>query len=184
MKMNPTGKLILASVALAGMAATITSRVRAQDDEAIRLTARLNGFHEVAPKNTVAHGSFRATVSEDRKTINWTVTWEDLSGPPTQAHIHIAQPGVNGVIVVFFCGPNVPNNDKGTCPQMASATISGSFTAADIKPLAPDQGFADGQLGDVLRYILAGDGYANVHTAKYPGGEIRGQIRVDAGEDN
>ncbi|HJY88106.1 MAG TPA: CHRD domain-containing protein [Candidatus Acidoferrales bacterium] len=45
------------------------------------------------------------------------------------------------------------------------------------------QGFTGGDLSDVIRYILAGDGYANVHTTKYPGGEIRGQIRVHGGND-
>ncbi len=156
------------------------------------LSARLTGFQEVAPKNTTAHGTFRATISEDRSTISWTVTWEGLSGPPIQAHIHIGQKGVNGAVVVFFCGAaGNPPNTKGACPQTTSATISGSFTAADIhqtdanQPNQPPagQGFTDGDLSDVIRYILAGDGYANVHTAKYPGGEIRGQIRVHGGDD-
>src|SRR5215471_8838740 len=109
-----------------------TGRAKDKDDNdnAIRLSARLTGFQEVAPKNTTARGTFSATISEDRSRITWTLTWEGLSGPPIQAHIHIGQSGVNGAVVVFFCGaaPNPPNT-KGACPQQTSATISGFFTA-------------------------------------------------------
>jgi hypothetical protein len=194
MKTNQRGKLILAVVALIAVAAMVAFTGRAKDkdnDDAIRLSAGLTGFQEVAPKNTTAHGSFHATISEDRSTITWTLTWEGLSGPPLFAHIHIGQKGVNGAVVVFFCGPAGPTNTKNPCPQLTTDTISGSFTAADIRqtdanqPNQPPagQGFTDNHLSDVIRYILAGDGYANVHTVKYPGGEIRGQIRVRGGDD-
>ena len=37
-------------------------------------------------------------------------------------------------------------------------------------------------MATALRIIEAGDAYVNVHTSKYPGGEIRGQVR--AGNQN
>ena len=177
--------LLVAGLCILGFA---SATVRADDDEVIHLRARLTGFQEVAPKNTTATGTFAATISEDRKTIHWTVSWANLSGPPIQSHIHIGQKGVNGAIMVFFCGAAAnPPNTKGPCPQLTSATISGTIVAADIIPIdspaPPGQGFTNGDLADVIRYILAGDGYANVHTAKYPSGEIRGQIRVRPNDD-
>jgi hypothetical protein len=39
------------------------------------------------------------------------------------------------------------------------------------------QGVAAGELADLIRAIRAGAAYVNVHTATYPTGEIRGQIR-------
>ena len=43
------------------------------------------------------------------------------------------------------------------------------------------QGIAAGELGELSRAMRAGVTYANVHTATYPAGEIRGQIDSDHG---
>jgi hypothetical protein len=40
------------------------------------------------------------------------------------------------------------------------------------------QGIAAGEFAELVRAIKAGRTYVNVHTTKYPGGEIRGQIRA------
>jgi hypothetical protein len=171
-------------VAVIGLLTCATTSVQAQD-----LQALLTGFEEVAPKNTSARGSFSAILSPDLSTITYTLTWTGLTGPPLFAHIHIGQKGVNGGIVVFLCGPQPsapnPNNTKPPCENAATGTASGTITAADIKPFgdpAPPvgpQGFSSGDLSSVLRYIIAGSAYANVHTTMYPGGEIRGQIRTN-----
>jgi hypothetical protein len=48
--------------------------------------------------------------------------------------------------------------------------------AADV--IGPqDQGIGPGEFRELIRAMRAGATYANVHTVKYPGGEIRGQIR-------
>jgi hypothetical protein len=54
--------------------------------------------------------------------------------------------------------------------------VQGTLHAADvIGPAA--QGIDPGQFGELVRAIRAGATYANVHTEKYPGGEIRTQLR-------
>ncbi len=60
-------KLLVAGLCILGFA---SATVRADDDEVIHLRARLSGFQEVAPKNTAATGTFKATISEDRTTIH------------------------------------------------------------------------------------------------------------------
>ena len=44
------------------------------------------------------------------------------------------------------------------------------------------QGIAPGEYEELLRAIRAGATYANVHSTKYPGGEIRAQL--DRGHDD
>jgi CHRD domain len=39
------------------------------------------------------------------------------------------------------------------------------------------QGIAAGEFDELVRAIRAGVTYANVHSEKFPGGEIRGQIK-------
>lgn len=49
------------------------------------------------------------------------------------------------------------------------------ITAAQVQALAA-QGIAANEFEELLAAIGEGATYANVHTAKYGGGEIRGQI--------
>lgn len=96
-----------------------------------------------------------------------------------QAHIHFGQRGVNGGIAVFLC-PNLGNGPAGTqaCPGPDAGSVSGTFTGADI--VGPSaQGLAQDELAELLRAIDQGVTYANVHSTKFPGGEIRGQIRSE-----
>ena len=44
------------------------------------------------------------------------------------------------------------------------------------------QGISPGEYGELLRAIRAGATYANVHSSKYPSGEIRAQLNDD--DDN
>jgi hypothetical protein len=162
-------------IVMAGLLATATMA------NAERIEATLTGDEEVPVVSTVASGEFRARISFDEQSIDWVLTYNGLQAPVTQAHIHVAQPGVNGVIVYWFCqtatNPS-PIASTQTCPQ--SGTISGTITPADIvqptpPPPPPQQIFA-GDLFKVIAAIRAGFAYANVHTNVSPGGEIRGQI--------
>jgi hypothetical protein len=58
--------------------------------------------------------------------------------------------------------------------------VEGTIVAADILGLAIQQVPA-GAFDEFKRALFNGTAYANVHTAASPGGEIRGQIRVDNG---
>ena len=96
----------------------------------------------------------------------------------TQAHIHFAQKSVNGAISVFLCS-NLGNGPAGTQACPPSGTISGTIVAANVTAGAAAQGIAAGELAELLAAIRAGKTYANVHSTKFPGGEIRDQIGGD-----
>jgi hypothetical protein len=80
-------------------------------------------------------------------TLKWKLTFAKLTGQATAAHIHMAAKGKSGNVVVPLCGPCKSG-------QSGSATISAALKAAFKKHLL----------------------YVNVHTAKNPNGEIRGQL--------
>jgi CHRD domain len=136
--------------------------------------ARLSGFQETPSLNSTGHG--RLTLRLTDTGGEFKLTYADLSGPPAVAHIHVGQKGVAGGVSVFFCGGVKP-----ACPNSTSGTVTGTFTAADVVgPTA--QGFDAGDLASLDKAIVAGVTYANMHTAKFPAGEIRGQIRHGHGE--
>jgi CHRD domain len=182
-------KITIATVCAFGLAVAGGVTVRAHNDDGPRrFSARLSTFNEVPPKGTGATGTFRAKLSEDGTTLNWTFSWSGLTGPPLFAHIHFGQRGVNASVMTFFCGgPNgsAVNPPKPACPQTTSGTITGSTTAADIIALnsgTSDQGLDANDFATFLRALRTGDGYANMHTTRFPGGEIRGQIADHRGD--
>jgi hypothetical protein len=140
-----------------------------------QVRASLRGLDEVPSISTVARGNFTAEISEDEETVTWELSYADLQGTVTQAHIHFADRDVNGGISVFLCS-NLGNGPAGTqpCPP-PPATISGTFSAVDV--IGPTvQGIAAGELAELIKAIRARHTYANVHSTLFPGGEARGQI--------
>lgn len=141
-----------------------------------RFVTNLRGFEEVPAISTLGRGRFEATVSADGTEMDYSLVYSHLTGNILQSHIHFAQEGVNGGIMVFLCS-NLGNGPAGTpaCPAPGTE-VEGTIMAADIIAGAASQGIPAGQLGPVLRAIRGGVAYVNVHTDVYPAGEIRGQL--------
>ncbi len=137
----------------------------------------LSGKNEVPVVSTEASGDFRARVSNDGMSISYTLSYRELEGTVTQAHIHVGQKDVNGGISVWLCSNLAsPPTPPGTQPCPAPpATIDGVITAMNVVGPA-GQGIDTGEFDELLRAIRSGDTYANVHTTRFPGGEVRSQI--------
>lgn len=133
--------------------------------------ADLDGYSEVPAVSTTGTGEFVARINQSETAIDYVLSYQNLEGSSTiAAHIHLGQEAVNGGVSAFLCSGTKP-----PCPT-TSGTVSGTITAADIVgPTA--QGIAPGELAELIRAIRAGFTYANVHTTKHPGGEIRGPVR-------
>jgi hypothetical protein len=177
--------LLRALVACAVLGLTISAA--SADEGQTNLAAKLSGFNEVLPAGAAATGNvlsdgtatFSATVQGN--SLTYTLTFSGLTNV-TQSHLHFAQKGVNGGVFLFLCS-NLGNGPAGTlaCPTSAG-TVTRTVTAPDIVGGAAGQGLAAGNFAGALRVIRAGDAYANIHTKAFPGGEIRGQVRVGEGD--
>lgn len=143
------------------------------DEDRYRL--RLTGYEEVPALSTTGSARFRARVSRHEDEIDYVLSYADLVGNVTQAHVHFGQLSVNGGISFFLC-TNLGNGPAGTqpCPP-APATVSGTIRAADV--VGPGgQGIAAGELAEIIAAIRAGIAYVNVHSTTYPAGELRAQF--------
>jgi hypothetical protein len=148
-----------------------------------RLMADLRGFQEVPAISSPARGSFRGRISRDDKELAWRLEYRNLQAAITQSHIHFGDHHTNGGISLFLCS-NLGNGPAGTqaCPVVTTGetvTVTGTAIAADVVAGAASQGIAGGEFAELIRALRAGVAYANVHTSMFPGGEIRGQIKLD-----
>jgi hypothetical protein len=115
---------------------------------------RISGAQEVPPHETSAEGKMDVSYNKCEKVLTYSISWKHLSGEITGSHIHgEAARGVNAGVVHSFT-------------SLIPKTTSGTFTntvAVDGVSIDEDA-------------LLHGLYYLNIHTPKYPGGEIRGQI--------
>ena len=136
-----SGSIFVAAIALVLAACTGPDTMT---DPATTFTATLTGAQEVPAVTTNGSGTATLTAAG-----GYTINYQNLSGAPTMAHLHLGNAGANGAAVVTFCNAN------------CSATpITGTTT------------YSQAQI-DAMRSFGA---YVNVHTAANPNGEIRGQI--------
>lgn len=173
---------LAAAVAVTG-AVAVAGTVALAGSGPKQFRASLHGYEEVPAVSTTGNGAFRATVTPTADGFEYRLSYEALEGDVTQAHIHFGQPAVNGGISVFLCS-NLGNGPAGTqpCPP-PPATVTGTADASDVIGPA-GQGIAPGEIGELLSAMRAGVTYANVHSSKFPGGEIRGQLRRGGGGDH
>lgn len=148
----------------------LTMTVASADEGANQFATTMTGFEETPPGPflTDGHGSFHATLQGS--TLTYTETFSDLTSPVLFSHIHFAQRGVPGSVIVFLCG----GGGKPACPS-AGGTVTGTITAADVIA-RPNQNVSGGDFAGLVRILRSGDAYVNVHTVNFLGGEIRGQI--------
>ena len=152
---------------------------QAQDlDRRDFLKADLVSFNQVPSVLAASRGRFEAQINGDG-TISYELSYAGMSSSVVQAHIHFGASRTNGGVMVFLCG-----GPKPACP--ASGTVTGIITAADVSVLPASntdsvipQGIEPEDLAGLIRAIHSGNSYVNVHSTKFPSGEIRGQVQVE-----
>ena len=143
-------QIVLLASAIA-LVVTGAANARSQATK-VEIGATMGASNEVpAPKGDVgsAGGTFTGTLtkSDAGTVLTWQLSFDNLTGPGTAAHIHLAARGIPGPVVVPLCSP---------CTSGATGTANISAT--------------------VLEAIQSDRAYVNVHTKTNPAGEIRGQV--------
>jgi CHRD domain len=153
----------------------------------------MSGYLEAPPVSSVASGTFEAEIDDAANEIRYTLSYENLEAPVTQAHIHFGQRSVNGGISVWLCEGTLqsPSLSTPACPGQGG-TVSGVLTPLEVigpgsPPAVPPnggQGINPGEFEELVKAIRAGRAYANVHSLKFPGGEIRAQLNDEDQRDD
>ena len=130
----------------------------------VRFTSDLSADQEVATAvvDSAGIGSARLTARRgDRLAVN--IRFRGLSGPLTMAHLHLGPAGTNGPVVADLAGGIYKNEVR---LRIRAADVVGPLAQAADPFVA------------LLNELAAGNVYINLHTAAYPAGELRGQVRL------
>ena len=120
-----------------------------QTEPSMFTTWGMNGWQEVPPIQTDASGWFRFNLNEVTNEVSFSGDWWDLQGNPTSVQIHQGAEGSNGPVVY----------DLGAIGGL-NPIITGTF---NLDPV-------------LMRDLMNGGLYVNLHTTAFPDGEIRQQI--------
>jgi hypothetical protein len=121
--------------------------------------AMLSGAREVPAVQTAATGT--ATFNRTGTSVTYTVSASGFTTPLTVGHVNIGTGGVIGSVIVPF-----------TILAQSGTVATGSIDLS--RPITQGNITIS---GDSLRTLFDnGTAYVNLHTAAFPGGEIRGQI--------
>jgi hypothetical protein len=133
-----------------GLVASAAFAKKSAAPTATKFSAALNiGPERPHPKGTKLGASGRFTATLSGTALTWKLTFKQLSGPETGAHIHAGARGTNGAILVPLCGP-------------CSTPVSGTVTLTSTQ----------------IESMKAGKLYVNVHTAKIPTGRSAARSRA------
>ena len=134
-------------IAVVGVVATVALAKPSMSSMGFK--ANLDTRQEV-PKESGAsiRASGNFTATLTGTKLSWKLSFDHLTGTATAAHVHSGAKSKAGPVIVPLCGP---------CKSPASGTAR--VTAA------------------LAKMLQTGNTYVNVHTAKNPNGEIRGQVR-------
>ncbi len=110
--------------------------------------AKMSAAEEVPANASTATGTGTLVVDPTNRAVSGNIILAGMTA--TAAHIHLGAVGVNGAVIVPLTQ---------TTPGNWSVPANTTFTA------------------DQLRAYKQGNLYFNAHSAAFPGGEIRGQIR-------
>lgn len=115
----------------------------------IRFKAVLSADEQSAPTESPGTGVAEFILDRPTQRLDWEVNFGGLTSDATGAHVH---------------GPQTPGGNAGVLFDLAPNGVS--------SPLKGSVVLNDGE----LEYLLTGRMYVNIHTTKYPPGELRGQV--------
>ena len=136
-------------------------QLAAQEPEQ-KFTAKLSGKEEVPPNDSPSTGFAWVKITDDK--IGYEVNVTDMD-KVNAAHIHLAEAGKNGpvVLTLFKGGPTEQVNGTVGEANVTASNLEGPMKGKNVT--------------DLVTAIKNGTTYVNVHTTDFPDGEIRGQLK-------
>ena len=162
-----TFRAALAVLVLVGSSSTANAAV-------ITWSTALDGGQENPPTASTATGFGTVMFDNVTNVLTLDLAWSGLSGPGMQSHIHccVAPTGNAGIAVDMWLVPT-PQPASGSFNRVFDLDTQNPFRAAFV---AANGGTVFSAFAALSAAMDGGNAYYNIHTAIYPGGEIRGNL--------
>lgn len=136
----------------------------------------LSGANEVPANASPGTGTAEIELDTILRTLSLDVIFADLLGLTTASHIHCCtlptdNAGVATQVPTFIGFPL--GVTSGTYSQVFDMTLASFYNPSFI---TAHGGTVDGAFDFLVAGMLAGMSYLNIHSAQFPGGEIRGTL--------
>jgi hypothetical protein len=159
---------------LAGVLLAVTSPFASA--ALISFSATLDGASEFPPVVSPGTGQVLVTIDTIARTMLVDVSFSDLVGLVTAAHIHcctaVPGDGTVGVATPVPTFPGFPSGvTSGTYIQLFDLSLASSWNPAFV---TANGGTTEGAEAALLTGLEEGRAYFNIHTSFAPAGEIRG----------
>jgi outer membrane autotransporter protein len=137
--------------------------------------ADLRGSSENPPVASPASGSALVLFDPAFQTMIVRTTFSGLTTPTVDAHIHCcAPPTANAIVAVGFRPTGFPLGV--TAGQFSSSFDLNNLATYNPPFVAANGGTAASARTRLISGTQGGLAYVNIHTTRFPGGEIRGQL--------
>jgi hypothetical protein len=138
------------------------------------------GNFESPPTGSPGTGFAEVTIDTAANTLRAMATFNGLTSATTASHIHCCTTLPDtGTAIVATTTPSFPNFPlgvtSGSYDQTFDVRLASTYNSAFI---LANGGTADTAFQALLAGLNADDAYLNIHTANFPGGEIRGFLHA------
>jgi hypothetical protein len=145
--------LMFRSAVVAFAIATVLATGSAALATTLAFKAQLSGGGEAPRNDSTGKAELSATLDTDTNLLTWTVSYSGLTGAPIGAHFH-------GPISYSGLTPEENAPIQVGTPGNLASPFKGSSTITDVQ----------------AKDLKDGRWYFNVHTPKFPAGEVRGPV--------
>lgn len=139
--------------------------LKGRSGDKFNFSSSLKGSNEVPARETNAAGQVIVKINKDEQSLYFKIIASNINDVGA-SHFHLAPAGSNGgIVVTLYSNPDQPSGAQN------GILAEGVVTSGDFQ-----NAFEGKEFSVLVEAIRSGNIYVNVHTSRYPSGELRAQL--------